>query len=161
MKNANPLESRAAAPCQSRPRAPGNQHEQSSTNRGTIAGNSSPPGLRLACRCIWGALMVVITSQAVGLPPVYPLYAPCIERASHWLCPRILLRLAADVVSQARCPPAPPAQTRRVTLVNEAGYLAGPPELIVEVAASSASIDLRDKHNRRLTMARLRKLGLM
>ena len=29
--------------------------------------------------------------------------------------------------------------------VNEAGYLAGPPELIVEVAASSASIDLRDK----------------
>ena len=29
--------------------------------------------------------------------------------------------------------------------VNEDGYLAGPPELIVEVAASSASIDLRDK----------------
>jgi Uma2 family endonuclease len=29
--------------------------------------------------------------------------------------------------------------------VNENGYLAGPPELIVEVAASSASIDLRDK----------------
>jgi len=29
--------------------------------------------------------------------------------------------------------------------VNQAGYLAGPPELIVEVAASSASIDLRDK----------------
>ena len=32
-----------------------------------------------------------------------------------------------------------------LTRVNEAGYLAGPPELIVEVAASSASIDLRDK----------------
>ncbi len=29
--------------------------------------------------------------------------------------------------------------------VNEDGYLAGPPELVVEVAASSASIDLRDK----------------
>ena len=29
--------------------------------------------------------------------------------------------------------------------VNEAGYLAGPPELIVEVASSSAAIDLRDK----------------
>ena len=29
--------------------------------------------------------------------------------------------------------------------VNEDGYLAGPPELIVEVASSSASIDLRDK----------------
>ena len=32
-----------------------------------------------------------------------------------------------------------------LTRVNEAGYLIGPPELIVEVAASSASIDLRDK----------------
>ena len=32
-----------------------------------------------------------------------------------------------------------------LTRVNAAGYLAGPPELIVEVAASSASIDLRDK----------------
>lgn len=31
------------------------------------------------------------------------------------------------------------------TEVNEDGYLTGPPELIVEVAASSASIDLRDK----------------
>jgi Uma2 family endonuclease len=48
-----------------------------------------------------------------------------------------------------RC--AVPSATRRLpehgglTRVNEAGYLAGPPELIVEVAASSASIDLRDK----------------
>ena len=32
-----------------------------------------------------------------------------------------------------------------LTRVNDDGYLAGPPELIVEVAASSASIDLRDK----------------
>ena len=32
-----------------------------------------------------------------------------------------------------------------LTRVNEDGYLTGPPELIVEVAASSASIDLRDK----------------
>jgi len=31
------------------------------------------------------------------------------------------------------------------TRVNEDGYLAGPPELIVEVAVSSTSIDLRDK----------------
>jgi Uma2 family endonuclease len=31
------------------------------------------------------------------------------------------------------------------TRVNEAGYLVGPPELVVEVAGSSASIDLRDK----------------
>jgi Uma2 family endonuclease len=29
--------------------------------------------------------------------------------------------------------------------VNDDGYLASPPELIVEVAVSSASIDLRDK----------------
>ena len=29
--------------------------------------------------------------------------------------------------------------------VNDEGYLTGPPELIVEIAASSASIDLRDK----------------
>ena len=32
-----------------------------------------------------------------------------------------------------------------LTRVNDDGYLTGPPELIVEVAASSASIDLRDK----------------
>ena len=32
-----------------------------------------------------------------------------------------------------------------LTRVTDDGYLAGPPELIVEVAASSASIDLRDK----------------
>lgn len=31
------------------------------------------------------------------------------------------------------------------TRVNEAGYLVGPPELVVEVASSSAAIDLRDK----------------
>jgi Uma2 family endonuclease len=32
-----------------------------------------------------------------------------------------------------------------LTRVNEDGYLTGPPELVVEVAASAASIDLRDK----------------
>ena len=32
-----------------------------------------------------------------------------------------------------------------MTRVNEGGYLTGPPGLIVEVAASSAAIDLRDK----------------
>jgi Uma2 family endonuclease len=31
------------------------------------------------------------------------------------------------------------------TRENEDGYLVGPPELVVEIAASSASIDLRDK----------------
>ncbi len=36
-------------------------------------------------------------------------------------------------------------QALNVGCVNDDGYLAGPPELIVEVAASSASIDLRDK----------------
>jgi len=47
--------------------------------------------------------------------------------------------------------PQPDALLRRLpehgglTRVNDAGYLAGPPELVVEVAASSASIDLRDK----------------
>ena len=45
----------------------------------------------------------------------------------------------------------PDALLRRLTehgglsRVNEDGYLTGPPELIVEVAASSTSIDLRDK----------------
>ena len=45
----------------------------------------------------------------------------------------------------------PDALLRRLTehgglsRVTEEGYLTGPPELIVEVAASSASIDLRDK----------------
>jgi len=37
--------------------------------------------------------------------------------------------------------PEPGGQTR----VNEAGYLAAPPELIVQVASGFASIDLRDK----------------
>jgi Uma2 family endonuclease len=32
-----------------------------------------------------------------------------------------------------------------LTRVNEDGYLVGPPELVIEVAASSTSIDLRDK----------------
>ncbi len=50
-----------------------------------------------------------------------------------------------------RLKPEPDALLRRLpehgglSRVNEDGYLAGPPELIVEVAASSASIDVRDK----------------
>ena len=39
----------------------------------------------------------------------------------------------------------PHLSVRWHTRVNDDGYLAGPPELVVEVAASSASIDLRDK----------------
>ena len=57
----------------------------------------------------------------------------------------------ATVILDAENTVQPDALLRRLpehgglTRVNEAGYLAGPPELIVEVAASSASIDLRDK----------------
>jgi Uma2 family endonuclease len=57
----------------------------------------------------------------------------------------------ATVILDAENTVQPDALLRRLpehgglTRVNENGYLAGPPELIVEVAASSASIDLRDK----------------
>ena len=57
----------------------------------------------------------------------------------------------ATVILDAENTVQPDALLRRLpehgglTRVNEAGYLVGPPELIVEVAASSASIDLRDK----------------
>ena len=57
----------------------------------------------------------------------------------------------ATVILDAENTVQPDALLRRLpehgglTRVNEAGYLAGPPELIEEVAASSASIDLRDK----------------
>jgi len=58
---------------------------------------------------------------------------------------------SATVILDAENTVQPDALLRRLpehgglTRVNEDGYLAGPPELIVEVAASSASIDLRDK----------------
>ena len=57
----------------------------------------------------------------------------------------------ATVIPDAENTVQPDALLRRLpehgglTRVNDDGYLAGPPELIVEVAASSASIDLRDK----------------
>ena len=57
----------------------------------------------------------------------------------------------ATVILDAENTVQPDALLRRLpehgglSRVNEDGYLAGPPELIVEVAASSASIDLRDK----------------
>ena len=57
----------------------------------------------------------------------------------------------ATVILDADNTVQPDALLRRLpehgglTRVNEDGYLTGPPELIVEVAASSASIDLRDK----------------
>ena len=57
----------------------------------------------------------------------------------------------ATVILDAESTAQPDALLRRLsehggrTRVNDDGYLAGPPELIVEVAASSASIDLRDK----------------
>jgi Uma2 family endonuclease len=57
----------------------------------------------------------------------------------------------ATVILDAENTVQPDALLRRLpehdglTRVNDDGYLAGPPELIVEVAASSASIDLRDK----------------
>ncbi|HXP60992.1 MAG TPA: Uma2 family endonuclease [Dongiaceae bacterium] len=57
----------------------------------------------------------------------------------------------ATVILDAENTVQPDALLRRLpeqgglTRVNEAGYIVGPPELVVEVAASSASIDLRDK----------------
>lgn len=57
----------------------------------------------------------------------------------------------ATVILDAENTVQPDALLRRLpehggrTRVNEDGYLAGPPELVVEIAASSASIDLRDK----------------
>ena len=57
----------------------------------------------------------------------------------------------ATVVLDAENTVQPDALLRRLpehggaTRVTDDGYLAGPPELIVEIAASSASIDLRDK----------------
>jgi Uma2 family endonuclease len=57
----------------------------------------------------------------------------------------------ATVILDAENTVQPDALLRRLpeqggaTRVNEEGYLAGPPELIVEIAATSASIDLRDK----------------
>ena len=57
----------------------------------------------------------------------------------------------ATVILDAENTVQPDALLRRLpehgglSRVNEDGYLAGPPELIVEVAASSASIDMRDK----------------
>jgi len=57
----------------------------------------------------------------------------------------------ATVILDAENTVQPDALLRRLpdhgglTRVNEDGYLAGPPELIVEVASSSAAIDMRDK----------------
>jgi Uma2 family endonuclease len=57
----------------------------------------------------------------------------------------------ATVILDAENTVQPDALLRRLpvhggfTQVNEDGYLTGPPELIVEIAVSSASIDLRDK----------------
>lgn len=57
----------------------------------------------------------------------------------------------ATVILDAENTVQPDALLRRLpehgglSRVNENGYLTGPPELIVEVAGSSASIDLRDK----------------
>jgi len=57
----------------------------------------------------------------------------------------------ATVILDAENTVQPDALLRRLpehgglTRVNEQGYLVGPPELVVEIAASSASIDLRDK----------------
>jgi Uma2 family endonuclease len=59
--------------------------------------------------------------------------------------PNVTVRLDADNV------PQPDALLRLLpecggrTRLDEKGYLCGPPELIVEVAASSSSIDARDK----------------
>jgi hypothetical protein len=50
-------------------------------------------------RCLLGAFRVAITSQAVGLPLVCPLYTPCIPPVSNTLACGLALALAT---SQAR-----------------------------------------------------------
>jgi Uma2 family endonuclease len=74
-----------------------------------------------------------------------------------WLCtyasrhPETEVLTNATVILDAENTVQPDALLRRLpehgglTRVTDGGYLAGPPELIVEVASSSASIDLRDK----------------
>ena len=70
----------------------------------------------------------------------YAAHTPGTEAAGH-----ATVRLDVDNV------PQPDALLRLLpecggrSRVDAEGYLAGPPELIVEIAASSASIDLRDK----------------
>lgn len=65
--------------------------------------------------------------------------------------PEVEVHTNATVILDAENTVQPDALLRRLpehgglTRVNDDGYLVGPPELIVEVAASSASIDLRDK----------------
>jgi Uma2 family endonuclease len=65
--------------------------------------------------------------------------------------PDVEVHTNATVILDAENTVQPDALLRRLpeqgglTRVNDDGYLTGPPELIVEVAASSASIDLRDK----------------
>ena len=65
--------------------------------------------------------------------------------------PEVQFMPNATVLLDAENTVQPDALLRRLpehgglSRVGEAGYLTGPPELIVEVAASSASIDLRDK----------------
>lgn len=65
--------------------------------------------------------------------------------------PGLEVHANATVILDAENTVQPDALLRRLpehggaTRVTEEGYLAGPPELIVEIAASAASIDLRDK----------------
>ena len=65
--------------------------------------------------------------------------------------PEVEVHTNATVILDAENTVQPDALLRRLpehgglTRINDDGYLTGPPELIVEVAASSASIDLRDK----------------
>jgi Uma2 family endonuclease len=65
--------------------------------------------------------------------------------------PEVRALTNATVILDAENTVQPDALLRRLpehggaTRVTDDGYLAGPPELIVEIAASSASIDLRDK----------------
>jgi Uma2 family endonuclease len=65
--------------------------------------------------------------------------------------PDVEVHANVTVILDAENTVQPDALLRRLpehggaTRVTDDGYLAGPPELIVEIAASSASIDLRDK----------------
>ena len=55
-------------------------------------GNSTgAPCFPQALRWLLGGLSVAIASQAGALPPVYPLYAPCIAPVCGWLAPGLQL----------------------------------------------------------------------
>jgi hypothetical protein len=81
-----------------KPRTGGAHEKHPRNTRGTPEGASQQCPGQHAFPWLWGGLLVAITSQAGALPPVCPLYSPCIEYAGKWLGPglaRPLPRLSA------------------------------------------------------------------